>query len=394
MADVSDYLYCDKKECNLGESITFKVYYPLTYNLGILNYGREGINVYEDNVLIGTWDGDGNYSYTPSTSGTHTIKIEGFNYITVEITVTGGDNGVTWTIGNKEVKSLTINNKIVKSIERVSDNTIIYGETPVYDISLTSDKQFASPNETITFTAIVTQTIENTTIPVVNKIIIFTDGTNILGTTITDSDGIATLQHSWSIEGNLNVKATKWSNESNSINIIIMPSLTIIAEGSTIKEAYAPQTTTKFYGTNMIIDYGDGTTGSPPLNHTYTDGLTQHLVKVYGILSLKSSAFSASNSWIKSVSMDLFIGLGQAAFKNCSNLTSVTISSRTNLNSQIFNNCNNLIDYQLYFVNPPRIWSNTDMPNHTNTIFTIPYGSTANYVAKNFPSNKLVERSP
>lgn len=146
MADVSDYLYCDKKECNLGESITFKLYYPLTYNLGMLSYGREGINVYEDNVLIDSnveMEGSDGYFYTPSTSGTHTIKIEGYNYITVEITVTGGDNGVTWTIGNKEVKSLTINNKEVKSILRTSDNTIIYEKIEVVKI----DTQFTTQTE-------------------------------------------------------------------------------------------------------------------------------------------------------------------------------------------------------------------------------------------------------
>lgn len=38
------------------------------------------------------------------------------------------ETGVTWTIGNKEVKSLTINNKIVKSIERISDGVTIYGK--------------------------------------------------------------------------------------------------------------------------------------------------------------------------------------------------------------------------------------------------------------------------
>ena len=35
-------------------------------------------------------------------------------------------NKITWTIGNKEVKSLTLNNKEVKSILRTIDNTIIY----------------------------------------------------------------------------------------------------------------------------------------------------------------------------------------------------------------------------------------------------------------------------
>ena len=81
-------------------------------------------------------------------------------------------------------------------------------------------------------------------------------------------------------------------------------------------------------------------------------------------------------------------------FYYCTGLTSVTIpSSVTSLGAYCFTGCTNLVDYQLYWETPPVIWSSTLMPNNTDTYFTIPNGTTANYTAKNFPSEKLVERS-
>jgi len=86
--------------------------------------------------------------------------------------------------------------------------------------------------------------------------------------------------------------------------------------------------------------------------------------------------------------------LGSDCFSGCSGLTSVTIpSSVTSLGNYCFSSCSKLVDYQLYWETPPVTWSSSLMPNNTNTYFTIPNGTTANYVAKSFPSAKLVERS-
>ena len=84
-----------------------------------------------------------------------------------------------------------------------------------------------------------------------------------------------------------------------------------------------------------------------------------------------------------------------ACFMNCTGLTSVTIpNSVTSLGNYCFMGCNSLIDYQLYWTDNNIITYNSNkMPNNTNTVFTIPNGETANYVAKSYPSDKLVERS-
>ena len=86
--------------------------------------------------------------------------------------------------------------------------------------------------------------------------------------------------------------------------------------------------------------------------------------------------------------------LGNSCFRGCTGLTSVTIpSSVTSLGINCFQSCTNLVDYQLYWETPPVIWDSNLMPNNTDTYFTIPNGTTANYTAKSFPSNKLIERS-
>lgn len=47
---------------------------------------------------------------------------------------------MTWTINNKEVKSLTMNNKEIISIVRTSDNAILYQKPSMETISLTVRK--------------------------------------------------------------------------------------------------------------------------------------------------------------------------------------------------------------------------------------------------------------
>ena len=70
-------------------------------------------------------------------------------------------------------------------------------------------------------------------------------------------------------------------------------------------------------------------------------------------------------------------------------------SNRTTHSAErvLFVICNSLIDYQLYWAGNDIItYNSSKMPDNTNTIFTIPYGQTSNYTAKNYPSSKLVER--
>lgn len=88
--------------------------------------------------------------------------------------------------------------------------------------------------------------------------------------------------------------------------------------------------------------------------------------------------------------------IGTWCFKGCSNLTSIVIpESVTSISSNGFNGCAKLTNYTFNWNTPPINYSSATFPNVTNTnsIINIPYGTTANYVTKRFPSNKLQEAS-
>lgn len=324
MAEDSIDLYCDKKECNLGESITFTVQIALIY-LGVLNYDSEGVNVYEDNVLIDSnvdlWE---DYSYTPSTSGTHTIKIEGHNYITVDITVTGTSFNFL-SINNKEVSSITINSKEVQSIKRVSDDAIIY------------EKQMLEP-------------------------LVFT----FEGTTLTQN-----------------------------------------SNGS-------------FNGTDMRIDYGDGTIESTTgkFGHTYSENGT-YQVKIYGVTSLGTSCFQGCTSLASITIPNSVTGLGRYCFWNCTSLTSITIpnsvtslgsncflgcsdltsivipDSVTSMSISCFYGCTNLTSITLNWIGADILTYNSNwITNANNNLkFKIPAGTKQLYIDKGYPADKLEEPS-
>ena len=113
-----------------------------------------------------------------------------------------------------------------------------------------------------------------------------------------------------------------------------------------------------------------------------------------GVTSLGNSCFFSCIGLTSVTIPSSVTSLGDRCFESCRILPSVTIpSSVTSLGSDCFRNCDKLVDYQLYWETPPVTWSSNLMPNNTNTYFTIPNGTTANYTAKNFPSAKLVERS-
>ena len=112
------------------------------------------------------------------------------------------------------------------------------------------------------------------------------------------------------------------------------------------------------------------------------------------VTSLGNNCFNSCSSLTSVTIPNGVRSLGVFCFNGCTGLTSVVIpSSVISLGANCFSGCTNLVDYQLYWETPPVNWSSTRMPNNTDTYFTIPNGTTANYTAKGFPSDKLVERS-
>ena len=92
---------------------------------------------------------------------------------------------------------------------------------------------------------------------------------------------------------------------------------------------------------------------------------------------------------------DSVTSLGDFCFVECIGLTSISIpDSVTSLGDFCFHACLSLLDYELYWETSPIQYNSSNMPVNTNTVFTVPYGTTQTYVDANYPLNRLVERQP
>jgi len=206
------------------------------------------------------------------------------------------------------------------------------------------------------------------------------------------------------------------------------------------------------FGQNLVstgdvtVDWGDGTTeiiNNPTTNisHTYSDGETTHTVILDGEITrfinqcfigctnlisvnvsnsvnilgagcfrgctaltsinipssvemLGNSCFSGCTGLTSVILPNNIYSINTSCFEYCTNLTSINIpNSVTTIGSNCFTHCLNLIDYQLHWQGNSIIkYNSSTMPINSETIFTIPHGSTEDYVAKGYPSDRLVER--
>ena len=112
------------------------------------------------------------------------------------------------------------------------------------------------------------------------------------------------------------------------------------------------------------------------------------------VTTIEDSCFSGCKKISNLIFSTNLTTIGTSCFVNCSSLRNIIIPSNvTSMGARCFYACAKLVDYQLYWETPPVTWSNPLMPTNPNTYFTIPNGTTANYTANNFPSEKLIERS-
>ena len=172
---------------------------------------------------------------------------------------------------------------------------------------------------------------------------------------------------------------------------------------------------------DVVINWGDGTSDTVnnpqgTLSHTYTDGLNEHLIIFDGIITSLDGCFYDCDSLTSVIIPNSVTSLGAGCFRKCSlisvtipnsvtslgdfcfnqclSLTRVTIpSSVTSLGTFCFNDCENLVNYELYWETQPVTYSSSTMPVNTDTVFTIPYGTTSIYVDAGYPSDRLVERN-
>ena len=112
------------------------------------------------------------------------------------------------------------------------------------------------------------------------------------------------------------------------------------------------------------------------------------------IRTLKWACLSGCTSLTEVVLPRNLMRLESMCFSNCTSLSEITIPSTVkSIENSCFYNCTNLTKYNLNWDSSDTIiaYDTNIFQVNTNTVFSIPYGTTDLYIAKNYPSDKLVE---
>lgn len=331
----------------VGETVTITLSYK---NID------QSIPIFEDGVQIGTTTTN-TYDYTPTSNGTHILHY--FNTIDcspLTVTVTGGDI----VSGND---TTTLNGALTELGETLAENLETMGVTASASDGLTTlanailDIEQGGGQEIVSFDNLTTE-------------FNYTRKRGSDGFSVTIPSGVTSL-------------GTSCFNGCTGLTSVIIPS------GVTSLGNYC------FYNcsglTSVTIPSSVTSLGTHCFDNCYN--LTSIIIPS-SVTSLGSYCFYACGGLTNVTIPSSVTSLGRDCFDSCFGLTSVTIpSSVTSIEMSCFYDCTELVDYQLYWETPPVTWNSSLMPNNTDTYFTIPNGTTANYVAKGFPSDKLIERS-
>lgn len=350
------------------------------------------IVVKEGNTIITT--------YTTNSNGVFTGSITGLNAGTHSLTFQFvSDSNYT---GSSVVRTVIVNNHS-------------------YNLSANVDQSAILLNDSVTISGVLLKDGNG----YANQTVTIYDGTTNKGICTTDSNGAYSKTITGLTEGSHSLKAVT-SNAESEVKTVNVYEEVMVAEftGNSITLGYRTVQWLKSVG-DVVINWGDGsydTVNNPTtsLSHIYTDGEQSHSIVFLGtvtslgdycfykctgltsitipssVTSLGYSCFWDCTSLTSVVIPNSVTSLEYACFYRCTSLTSITIPNLvTSLGKYCFADCNSLIDYQLYWTGNNIIaYKSNQMPNNTNSTFTIPVGETANYVAKDYPSNKLVEREP
>ena len=360
------------------------------------------------------------------------------NWYLQRILLNFSNDGATY----KAVKSIVVNNLTSKGVSCSMENGMttlankildIQGEpvTYDYDVSLNLSSDDVMLGDDIVLTATLNADIDNTTVDLDGAIsgatVKFYLGSTLLGTSNTNSQGVATYNYTPNTTGDYTFHsvfdgADNFDDaESNTVNVSVDERgdyLEMQYTGSSI-QFDSTYSNYAFIGSNMSIDYGDGTIEATngTYNHTYTDGLTRHTIKVYGVSKLWTYAF-CNLTGLTSIIIPTGMEMTGATFYGCTGLVSVVLpSDLTSIVSNCFSNCSSLTDIIIpssvtsigtncfwqcssltevvmeHTSNPIQYDSTTYFGTSSSLKFSIPYGTTSAYENAGYPSAKLVERS-
>ena len=152
-------------------------------------------------------------------------------------------------------------------------------------------------------------------------------------------------------------------------------------------------------GTNIIIDYGDGTTVNYNGNFSHNYSASgDYTIRIYGVTNLNDYCFRDCSGLTSVVIPDSVTSLGTNCFWDCSGLTSVVIpDSVTSLGTGCFGHCSGLTSVRLNWTSTndiityaPDWFTNAS----SNLEFIIPQNTASLYETKSYPTSKLYELPP
>lgn len=280
---------------------------------------------------------------------------------------------MTWTIGNKTVASLTINNKEVQSIVRSSDNVILYekpftGPTPS-SITLVSNQSILAYNNSESATLTATVKDANNTV-IEGATVEFYKGSTSLGTSTTNSNGIATKTYSSTGAGDVSFTATAGNVTSSAVTIedctYYNTTESSITRGSSYQQQFAIATDVIGKNDNWVLTFDAkgvskggciniGANGSYTLNSStanYRLGIGFDYVSNKLVYYANNRTNSSSTTTTGSPSSNTYY-----SFKMERNGTTVTFYYDTTLfATKTVSWLGNYNQYDLY----PSIWSGTN----------------------------------
>ena len=400
-------------DLKLGESVIESNYGTFNFSDGFVNVGNNWI--LDDDVTVTSNDVLKNTFYT-------------FNFTVIDVNTSGVVNrrivSVTGGTGENGELSLEIPVDLINADEVILPDYVVevvfyeheyYTPLPDVNVELSSTKEYIGKDES----TVITVKLSRKDGTQLSNMLFNMTINEVPSIKKTDEHGECQIQYT----GTGNTGKVIFNVLNESLTIYDYESIILTMNGGVVlgKFAYDIYLASEY---PLLIDWGDGTSTKihNPIDvmyHNYSDGETEHTVRILGEVSyIGAHAFDGNdactkvwmNDSIHSILNDAFIRnysltsvklpskltyLGGDCFRYCGNLLEIELPETiSKINAYAFYNCTNLRKYILNWTQNIYRYNSNELPVNQDTIFSIPYGTTQDYVDARYPVSRLVEREP